>query len=177
LRLCGEAVRRDHCPRPAGGGHGLHGQIWPQQVAVPTALLVGDRVAGGEKARSEASSSLQKPITRSVSARVYQLRSKSTMSPRPGRCADQRWKYHWLRSRSVGTPSATTRIMREGPAAQIRQAIPSGPLNVLAGLVLCRMSVDAIMGSMSSTTTTAARTCVPFPITGRAWALNGSSEV
>ena len=30
-----------------------------------------------------------------------------TISPAAGRCSIYRWKYHWLRSRSVGAGSAT----------------------------------------------------------------------
>src|SRR5690349_13742464 len=54
------------------------------------------------------SASVQKPITRSTPARLYQDRSNSTISPAVGRCATYRWKYHWCFSRSVGMSSATT---------------------------------------------------------------------
>src|SRR5271168_1645210 len=54
-------------------------------------------------------SSEQNPITCSTPARLYQLRSNSTISPAEGNCATYRWKYHWVFSRSVGVPSATTR--------------------------------------------------------------------
>src|SRR6266511_4053233 len=58
------------------------------------------------------SSLLQKPITRSTPARLYQLRSNSTISPAAGKCWIYRWKYHWLRSRSVGAGSAAIRARR-----------------------------------------------------------------
>ena len=37
---------------------------------------------------SSYSASVQKPMTRSTPARLYQLRSNSTISPRVGRCCD-----------------------------------------------------------------------------------------
>ena len=43
--------------------------------------------SGTERKNSSYSSSVQKPITRSTPARLYQLRSKSTISPPAGRCA------------------------------------------------------------------------------------------
>ena len=42
--------------------------------------------SGQERRNSWYSSSLQKPMTRSTPARLYQLRSKSTISPFAGRC-------------------------------------------------------------------------------------------
>ena len=49
---------------------------------------------GQERRNSRYCCSLQKPITCSVMARVYQLRSKRAISPPAGRWATQRWKYH-----------------------------------------------------------------------------------
>ena len=43
--------------------------------------------AGTERKNSSYSSSVQKPITRSTPARLYQLRSNSTISPAAGRWA------------------------------------------------------------------------------------------
>ena len=37
-----------------------------------------------------------KPITRSTPARLYQDRSKKTISPAVGRYCTKRWKYHWF---------------------------------------------------------------------------------
>ena len=42
---------------------------------------------GTERKNSSYSSSVQKPMTRSTPARLYQLRSNSTISPAAGRCA------------------------------------------------------------------------------------------
>jgi hypothetical protein len=42
--------------------------------------------SGTERKNSSYSSSEQKPITRSTPARLYQLRSNSTISPAAGRC-------------------------------------------------------------------------------------------
>src|SRR5208283_778622 len=53
--------------------------------------------------------SVQNPITRSTPARLYQLRSNSTISPAAGRWATYLWKYHCVVSRSVGVVRATTR--------------------------------------------------------------------
>ena len=44
--------------------------------------------SGAWRRNSSYSVSLQKPITRSTPARLYQLRSNSTISPRVGRCCD-----------------------------------------------------------------------------------------
>ena len=43
--------------------------------------------SGQARRNSRYSSSLQKPITRSTPARLYQERSNSTISPAEGRCA------------------------------------------------------------------------------------------
>ena len=43
--------------------------------------------SGTERKNSSYSSGVQKPITRSTPARLYQLRSNSTISPAAGRCA------------------------------------------------------------------------------------------
>ncbi len=43
--------------------------------------------SGTDRKNSSYSASVQKPITRSTPARLYQLRSKSTISPAAGRCA------------------------------------------------------------------------------------------
>src|SRR5690349_25173472 len=50
--------------------------------------------SGTERRNSRYSSSVQKPITRSTLARLYQLRSNNTISPPAGSCATYRWKYH-----------------------------------------------------------------------------------
>ncbi|MNR35072.1 hypothetical protein D3C85_1528920 [compost metagenome] len=42
--------------------------------------------SGTERKNSSYWSSVQKPITRSTPARLYQLRSNSTISPAAGRC-------------------------------------------------------------------------------------------
>src|SRR5512142_1538276 len=68
--------------------------------------------SGTDRRNSAYSSAVQKPITRSTPARLYQLRSKSTISPAAGRWATYRWKYHCVFSRSVGDGSATTRQTR-----------------------------------------------------------------
>ena len=43
--------------------------------------------SGHERRNSWSSSSVQKPMTRSTPARLYQERSKSTISPAAGSCA------------------------------------------------------------------------------------------
>ena len=57
-------------------------------------------------------SSVQKPITRSTPARLYQLRSNSTTSPAAGRWGMYRWMYICDFSRSVGLGRATMRNTR-----------------------------------------------------------------
>ncbi|SHX13930.1 Uncharacterised protein [Mycobacteroides abscessus subsp. abscessus] len=76
---------------------------------------------------SECCSSLQNPITRSTPARLYQDRSKNTISPAAGRCGTYRWKYHWVRSRSVGFSSATTRAPRGFRCSMKRLMVPPLP--------------------------------------------------
>ena len=44
--------------------------------------------SGTERKNSSISSRVQKPMTRSTPARLYQLRSNSTISPAAGKCAD-----------------------------------------------------------------------------------------
>ncbi len=67
----------------------------------------------GHWCRNRAYSSLvQNPITCSTPARLYQLRSNSTIWPAAGRCSMYRWKYHWVCSRSVGAGRAAIRATR-----------------------------------------------------------------
>ena len=55
---------------------------------------------------------VQKPMTLSTPARLYQLRSKITTSPAEGKCAMYRCTYICDFSRSVGAGRATTRNTR-----------------------------------------------------------------
>src|SRR4029450_13582706 len=83
--------------------------------------------SGQERRNSWYSSSVQKPITRSTPARLYQLRSNRTISPAAGRWVTERWKYHWVRSRSVGAARATTRQIRGFRLSVIRLIVPPLP--------------------------------------------------
>jgi len=58
--------------------------------------------------KSTYSSSVQKPITFSTPALLYQLLSKRTISPPAGRWATYFWKYHWDFSLSDGVGRAAT---------------------------------------------------------------------
>ena len=73
------------------------------------------------------SSGVQNPITRSTPALLYQDRSNITISPAPGRCVTYRWKYHWVRSRSVGFSSATTVAPRGFRCSVNRLIVPPLP--------------------------------------------------
>ena len=73
------------------------------------------------------SCSVQKPITRSTPARLYQERSNSTISPPAGRWATYRWKYHWVFSFSVGVGNAATRTTRGFVRSTIRLIVPPLP--------------------------------------------------
>src|SRR5580692_5113380 len=73
------------------------------------------------------SASVQKPITCSTPARLYQLRSKRTISPAEGNSATYRWKYHCPRSRSVGDARATTRQTRGLSGSVMRLMTPPLP--------------------------------------------------
>src|ERR1700733_9477765 len=92
-------------------------------------IMIPDRTSicsnsGQLRRNSWYSSSVQKPITCSTPERLYQLRSKRTISPAEGRCATYRWKYQLVRSRSVGDPSATTRQPRGLSGSVMRLMTP-----------------------------------------------------
>jgi len=72
-------------------------------------------------------SGVQKPITRSTPARLYQLRSKMTTSPAAGKWAMYRWTYICDFSRSVGAGRATTRKTRGLTRSVIRLIVPPLP--------------------------------------------------
>ena len=83
---------------------------------------------GGASSRNRSvSSGVQKPITRSTPARLYQLRSKITTSPAAGRCGRYRWMYICDCSRSVGAGRATTRNTRGLTRSVIRLIVPPLP--------------------------------------------------
>src|SRR5512133_2231749 len=65
--------------------------------------------SGQERRNSSYSSLVQYPITFSTPARLYQLLSKSAISPPAGSWETYLWKYHCDFSFSVGTPRATIR--------------------------------------------------------------------
>ena len=56
-----------------------------------------------------------------------QDRSNSTISPAAGSCSTYRWKYHWVRSRSLGFGSATIRTVRGLVRSVIRLITPPLP--------------------------------------------------
>ena len=68
--------------------------------------------SGASLRNSAYSSGRQKCMTRSTPARLYQERSKNTISPGAGRCGTYRWKYHSSLSFSVGFSRATARAPR-----------------------------------------------------------------
>src|SRR5659263_585224 len=70
---------------------------------------------------------VQNSITFSTPARLYQERSKSTISPAAGRCAMWRWKYHCVCSRSVGEGRAAIRATRGERYSVIRLMVPPLP--------------------------------------------------
>src|SRR6476659_1865692 len=70
---------------------------------------------------------VQKPMTRSTTARLYQDRSNSTISPAVGNCDTYRWKYHCPASRSVGFSRATTRAPRGLRCSVNRLTVPLLP--------------------------------------------------
>ena len=83
--------------------------------------------SGQDRRNSRYSSSVQNPITRSTPARLYQLRSKRTISPAEGSWATYRWKYHCDCSRSVGLARAATRQTRGLSRAMMREMVPPLP--------------------------------------------------
>src|SRR6516225_5655931 len=73
------------------------------------------------------SGGVQKPITRSTPARLYQLRSKITTSPPAGNCVTYRWMYICDFWRSVRAGRATTRNTRGLTRSVIRLIVPPFP--------------------------------------------------
>ena len=70
----------------------LEPELDEDDAAVDDVLL--ERRAAASRKRSYCSS-VQKPITRSTPARLYQLRSKITISPAAGKCCMYRCMYIW----------------------------------------------------------------------------------
>ncbi len=83
--------------------------------------------AGTSSRNRSVSAGLQKPITRSTPARLYQLRSKITTSPAAGKCPAYRCTYICDFSRSVGAGRATTRNTRGLTRSVIRLIVPPFP--------------------------------------------------
>src|SRR5271169_5617488 len=71
--------------------------------------------------------SVQNPITYSTPARLYQLRSKITISPAAGKCCTWRCRYNCDFSRSDGAGSATTRNTRGLTRSVIALIVPPFP--------------------------------------------------
>src|SRR5580700_1586630 len=83
--------------------------------------------AGASSRNRPVSSGVQKPITGSTPARLYQLRSKITTSPPAGKCWRYRWMYICDSSRWVGAGRATTRNTRGLTRSVIRLIVPPFP--------------------------------------------------
>src|SRR5215216_791694 len=105
--------------------------------------------SGQARRNSWYSSSVQKPMTRSTPARLYQLRSNRTISPAAGRWATYRWKYHWVRSRSVGAARATTRQMRGLRLSVIRLIVPPLPAASRPSKITTTLSPACLIHSWS----------------------------
>src|SRR3954452_10305655 len=93
---------------------------------IPASTSIRSNI-GHCRRKSWYSSLVQKPITCSTPARLYQDRSNSTISPAAGRCSTYRWKYHWVRSRSVGLGSAAMRATRGLRCSATRLMVPPLP--------------------------------------------------
>src|SRR5205085_965504 len=86
----------------------------------------------GQVSRNRLSSSfVQNPITVSTPARLYQLRSKITISPAAGKCCTYRCMYICDFSRSDGAGSATTRNTRGLTRSVIARIVPPFPAHLL----------------------------------------------
>ena len=66
-------------------------------------------------------------MTCSTPARLYQLRSKITISPAAGKCGMYRCMYIWLFSRSEGAGNATTRNTRGLTRSVMARIVPPFP--------------------------------------------------
>src|SRR3954463_4932260 len=125
-RFSGSALRASN--RFACSSKLTENQYFRSTIPERTSILSN---SGQLRRNSSCSSGAQKPITHSTFERLYQLRSKSTISPAAGRCSTYRWKYHWVRSRSVGFGSATTRTVRglvRSVTLLITPPLPADPL-------------------------------------------------
>src|SRR6476659_7846218 len=98
--------------------------------------------SGTERKNSSTSSSVQKPMTRSTPARLYQLRSNRTISPPAGKCGTYLWKYLCVRSRSLGAGSATTRQTRGFRRWVIRLITPHQLTLETQQLLEIKMSIE-----------------------------------
>jgi len=68
---------------------------------------------------------VQKPITCSTPARLYQLLSKITISPAAGKYCMYRWIYIWVFSRSEGAGSDTKRNTRGLTRSVMARIVPA----------------------------------------------------
>src|SRR5438045_3837839 len=103
--------------------------------------VIPDRISarsncGQWRMNSSYSAWVQKPMTRSTPARLYQLRSNSAISPAAGRWATYRWKYHWLFSRSVGAGAETAFVAR-GLVSAVRESEGLRPLQATLIQAMC----------------------------------------
>src|SRR5215204_929068 len=105
--------------------------------------------SGQARRNSWYSSSVQKPMTRSTPARLYQLRSNRTIAPAAGRWATYRWKYHWVRSRSVGAARATTRQIRGLRLSVILLIVPPLPAASRPSKITTTLSPACLIHSWS----------------------------
>ena len=100
---------------------------------------------------------MQKPITHSTFERLYQLRSNRTISPAAGRCSTYRWKYHCVRSRSVGVGRATTRTVRGLVRSVIRLITPPLPAEPRPSKITATLSPCEAIQYCSSTSCSCSR--------------------
>src|SRR6516162_5812081 len=96
-------------------------RIMPERISISSKR-------GHDRMNSRYSSSVQKPMTRSTLARLYQLRSNRTISPAEGNSATYRWKYHCPRSLSVVVERVVDLADSEAKARR------SGPVDDQIGL-------------------------------------------
>lgn len=131
--------------RRTAEGQGPPGKVLLEASATADLLVVGAR-------RQQQTFGLQqKPMTCSTPARLYQLRSNSTISPAAGRCSAYRWKYHWVRSRSVGFGSATMRGTRGLRCSATRLLVPPLPAASRPSMTTTRRAPSARTHSCSFT--------------------------
>src|SRR5215472_798923 len=117
---------------------------------IPSSTMAFSNPGTSSRNRS-VSPGLQKPITRSTPALLYQLRSKITTSPAAGKCGMYRCTYICDFSRSVGVSRAMTRNTRGLTRSVMRLIVPPFPAVSRPSKTMQILAPDALTHSCMAT--------------------------